>query len=1064
MISFQHKFLAALVLLIASDTARATPYLEDCSRIFETRELTSPVSSESQPRSIRKKELIDHVERKLRQVYEFAAIRKIADDMGIRVWLFGGTAASFLHYAKWDLASQRGLLQLQRNRFDYEFSHIFRSSQDIDLVVDARPEVASQFQNLITEKFPHFLGNKISKWEVRTLRHPIGSPGTPGYKEALLNDEDFEFQTTDSNSIGMIEITHSTQEPIIRDLKNWDEEKSIFLEDALKNRITYFRSSQHFTTARAKRGENPEILSVIRLLVKAFQFDLDYSSYARSRSKKQLREIKEIIDQFDPKKITHPIALQRIQDTAKKLIIHAVNLESAINQLDQLGLRQKLISIGNASKLRDSSWWLNREPLKSFPVGQIPEDQKAQYPTAKELELKIVAHETTDFSAYESITRSHSGEPNVLISRENQPGETAIHGDGFYVREGKIGARGSGFTIRFEVNPEARLGVDFKRTAIKDWYIFTNKKALKIIYESLQLDWDEVVALVESGQEVQLRHSDSGLLEKFKRRLSSTKMNEDLELLWNSKNDDDLEKLIKILSAFQNSNLIKLLSKETLFSVIKNFYQKLAEPSPALSEEEIQRYVRLTGPLAQSLDLYRLLPKNKLITNLSNLLKSSHYHFETRKRIGFEILLNSSSIDHYFGIKQYFNPIEFQDFIAEIQHWNESPDPRKKKFSDQLHRLWNNAIHSAEIETTLKPLINFGFFNIHYKNKSNLSILQVASYYDLRAILDWLIETPEFDFNLRDSFGNTEVEQLRLHNKTDWADEIQRKRPEAQSRGIQLKSRSEGSPTTEYPQGAPIVDFVRFEAGSFLMGGDRNGTLTTLTRPFEILSVDVTQKMYAEIQGLLQKYLQPEYANFKNTHHYYYRGNSYPAYGMSFDQITLWITGLNRLSLLEEEEVQTALKIWLPRHQKGDQYQLPTEAQWEMVTRLGGRAGGNYSHEKNTYLLNDYAVFDDSPIGDTPNLCPVGSRRPVFYYGKPLYDLQGLIWHWVSDWHQDYRTGGLDPQGPDSGTFKVLRGGSFRASAYGVSSESRFFGNPQTLNLFAGFRLVRLTDLEEAGQ
>lgn len=154
--------------------------------------------------------------------------------MGIRVWLFGGTAASFLHYAKWDLASQRGLLQLQRNRFDYEFSHIFRSSQDIDLVVDARPEVASQFQNLITEKFPHFLGNKISKWEVRTLRHPIGSPGTPGYKEALLNDEDFEFQTTDSNSIGMIEITHSTQEPIIRDLKNWDEEKSIFLEDALK--------------------------------------------------------------------------------------------------------------------------------------------------------------------------------------------------------------------------------------------------------------------------------------------------------------------------------------------------------------------------------------------------------------------------------------------------------------------------------------------------------------------------------------------------------------------------------------------------------------------------------------------------------------------------------------------------------------------------------------------------------------------------------------------------------------------------------------------------------------
>jgi len=73
----------------------------------------------------------------------------------------------------------------------------------------------------------------------------------------------------------MIEVTESSGEPLIRDLKNWGQPSSIFLQDALQNRIRFLRSNRHFETSWAKAGENLEILSVLRLLVKAFQYNLN---------------------------------------------------------------------------------------------------------------------------------------------------------------------------------------------------------------------------------------------------------------------------------------------------------------------------------------------------------------------------------------------------------------------------------------------------------------------------------------------------------------------------------------------------------------------------------------------------------------------------------------------------------------------------------------------------------------------------------------------------------------------------------------------------------------------
>jgi hypothetical protein len=468
-------------------------HINKCSEVFNNTDINALTQKETSavliqsPASTKMaaKDLIDHTIKGVAQVSEFQFIKETAERMGVRVWLFGGTASSFLHYVKWDLARSRGLISLQKERFDYDYTNIFRSTQDLDIAIDATPEVALAFQKIIAEKYPQFLGAK-AKWEIRTLRHRMGIVGEIGFKEALLNDPDFINQDTDSNSLGMVELTfnknktqNQIQDPIVRDLKTWDvPANGVFLKDTLNNCISYFRSQNHFTTSRAKAGENPEILSVIRLLVKAFQYELDFSP-------EDFAEMKKIVQEFNGNKIANSNALRRIHDTAKKLVMHAVNIEYAVNKLDELGLREKLIAMGDINDVNSDAWWLNRKPLRSFPVGG------GGGKTAAELNYLIVAHETNNFLAFESVTRAHSGEPNVFTSRESAIGEAAVHGEGFYTRIGKEGARGTGLTVRLMVNPKAREGTDF--TVEGDYIIFKNKKALTVIQESLNLGINDLL-------------------------------------------------------------------------------------------------------------------------------------------------------------------------------------------------------------------------------------------------------------------------------------------------------------------------------------------------------------------------------------------------------------------------------------------------------------------------------------------------------------------------------------------------------------------------------------------
>lgn len=1036
------KFVLPLV-LISGSSFGALISLDSCSEIFQNRDLPKVLNQKVlNQKVLNERALMDQISEKITEVPEFAFIQQLAQERGVRVWLFGGTASSFLHYVRLDLLSKLGLRDLQREHFDYDFTNIFRSTQDIDIVVDTLPEVAAQMQSTISRKFPHFLGDQANHWEVRTLRKRIGFPGEFGFKEALLEDPDFLLQDSDSHSLGMIEITAVQGEPRVRDLRHWEQSKSIFLEDALNEKISYFRSNQHFSTARAKAGENPEILSVIRLLVKAFQYELHFSP-------SDLKVMKKIIDRFEPHMIETPIARRKILETAKKLVIHAVNVEYAMNQLDQLGLREKLIAMGNKDDVNSSSWWLNREPLRSQPIGL------GAGRTAQELGLKIVAHETNHFSGYEAITRAYSGAPNILISRSAVPGETATFGDGFYVRKGIEGGRGTGLTIRFSVDPKAREGSDFDLTEVTGWVVFKNKKALKVIPETLSFEWNDLLYFSENEVELRIPLFDYGLLEKFKRRLRPAKVTHDFEKLLNSDHEEDRFRLNQILGALQSTNLSELISPQVLESSLRNIYLSFEPLSRSSNETDLLKYVKNTGILISSLDSFKILKVDDFVGFLVKLFRSQNRSFDLRKQVLFEILLNSKPFEPRIELKKELSQKELTHLVHEIDGWVESADSRKRKYRIVLDEEWSQAIKNGEIDQRLIPWINFGLFDINHKNISDLSILQIASYYSRNDVLEWLIQHPEFDFNSKNRLGSTEIDQLRLNGKSEWADQIQRRRPDAQGRKIELKERRTHEISSEYPEGAPIIDFIEVSPGAFFMGSSKEHVLTTLTQPFEIMSVDTSQKLYHEVTRVLQERVGGDYLKLNLNLISVPSSDSIPIYGLSFNAVDLWKKGLNELSSSGDQQVQEILKSLLPGHQKGDEYDLPTEAEWEWVSRLGGLAEGDYSFGEDPQLLDQYAVYSLTNYLSPLGLIPVGSKKPVFYLGKPIYDLHGLLWRWTKDWYHKRLKGGRDPQGPLVGLTRVVRAGCYSSPYYVVTSHSRHFSEVDLPNQFTGFRLVR---------
>lgn len=223
------------------------------------------------------------------------------------------------------------------------------------------------------------------------------------------------------------------------------------------------------------------------------------------------------------------------------------------------------------------------------------------------------------------------------------------------------------------------------------------------------------------------------------------------------------------------------------------------------------------------------------------------------------------------------------------------------------------------------------------------------------------------------------------------------------------------------------MEFVLVPAGSFVMGSERGLNderpvhRAVISKPFYMAKYELTQGQWEALMGK-----HPWLEELR-------KDKADDAVGPTKAMDTLsWITC---------QEFIGKLKAKVPAHN----FALPTEAQWEYACRAGSTTEFHFGDDESQ--LGDYAWFH----GNMNWVGQPGFQGKLFYHDvgvkKPnafgLYDMHGGVWEWCADWYdQNYYFDSplVDPQGADSGRFRVLRGGSwFRYGKYARSAYRKVF-------------------------
>ena len=140
---------------------------------------------------------------------------------------------------------------------------------------------------------------------------------------------------------------------------------------------------------------------------------------------------------------------------------------------------------------------------------------------------------------------------------------------------------------------------------------------------------------------------------------------------------------------------------------------------------------------------------------------------------------------------------------------------------------------------------------------------------------------------------------------------------------------------------------------------------------------------------------------------------------------------------------------WLSE-QTGERYRLLTEAEWEYACRAGSSTKYYYGDE--IQQLGQYAWYAENSDN---KMHPIGEKAPN---GWHLYDMHGNVLEWVQDRFSAgyYRNSPSEnPSGPESGSYRVIRGGSWRDDTDGCRSACREFVASDSRGFDVGFRLAR---------
>ena len=244
------------------------------------------------------------------------------------------------------------------------------------------------------------------------------------------------------------------------------------------------------------------------------------------------------------------------------------------------------------------------------------------------------------------------------------------------------------------------------------------------------------------------------------------------------------------------------------------------------------------------------------------------------------------------------------------------------------------------------------------------------------------------------------------------------------------------------------MKFALIPAGKFTMGSppkelhredDELQHEVVLTRAFHMAVHEVTQEQYDKIMDKIPSFFHMNAGGKqrvvdKNT-------ADYPVERVSWEDAVAFC---KKLSAKEKKT-----------------YRLPTEAEWEYACRAGTKTVFHGGDDMNSNLANinglSYSSYGKESAGPFHRSTIKVGEYKDYVNAFGLCDMHGNVQEWCADW---YATGYYkispkdDPQGPDKGTERVLRGGAWPSSAKACRAAMRNKLPPEERVFTAGFRVV----------
>lgn len=223
------------------------------------------------------------------------------------------------------------------------------------------------------------------------------------------------------------------------------------------------------------------------------------------------------------------------------------------------------------------------------------------------------------------------------------------------------------------------------------------------------------------------------------------------------------------------------------------------------------------------------------------------------------------------------------------------------------------------------------------------------------------------------------------------------------------------------------IDGVEFtmvyvEGGTFTMGATSEQSPDAYDREYPIHQVTLSSYYIGETE-VTQALWQAVMGNNPS----YFKGENLPVESISYEDIQGFIAKLNQKT--------------------GKKFRFPTEAEWEFAARGGNKSEGfKYSGSNNA---NNVAWYDGN-CNYKPHMVKTKQANEL-----GLYDMSGNVYEWCSDWYGDYSSSSqTNPSGANSGSRRVLRGGSWSHSARSCRVSNRYYYYPSDGGCINGFRLA----------